>query len=60
MDRLARLLISIVLLVWGYRNRSRTVGTLAFVAGADLLATTVIRRCPMNAIFGIDTCGSTD
>lgn len=55
-DRLGRVLLSAILLVVGYRNRQRTLGTLAFVAGSDLLATAVIQRCPVNTILGIDTC----
>ncbi|TMT85145.1 DUF2892 domain-containing protein [Haloterrigena sp. H1] len=55
-DRLGRVFLSAILLVAGYRNRQRTLGTLAFVAGSDLLATAVIQRCPLNALLGIDTC----
>jgi hypothetical protein len=56
LDRLGRIAVSLALLAYGYRNRGRTVGTLAFIGGTDLLATSVIGRCPMNALFGIDTC----
>jgi len=55
-DRVARVLLSALLLVVGYRNRQRTPGTLAFVAGSDLLATAVIQRCPVNTVLGINTC----
>ena len=55
-DRLLRVVLGTALLLFGYRNRNRTVGTLAFVAGSDVFATAVIQRCPMNAVFGIDTC----
>ncbi|WP_137291062.1 YgaP family membrane protein [Natronorubrum halophilum] len=55
-DRALRVVLAIALLVFGYRNRDRTVGTLAFVAGSDLFATALVQRCPMNALFGIDTC----
>ena len=57
-DRILRVVVSIALLLFGYRNRDRTVGTLAFVAGSDIFATAVIQRCPLNALFGIDTCGT--
>ncbi|WP_440766606.1 YgaP family membrane protein [Natronorubrum sp. DTA7] len=57
-DRIWRIVFGIVLLVVGYRNRNRTVGTLAFVAGSDIFATAIIQRCPMNALLGIDTCGT--
>ncbi len=57
LDRIGRTVLAAVLLLVGYRNRDRTLGVLAFVAGSDLLATAVIQRCPMNAVLGIDTCG---
>lgn len=57
-DRLGRVILATILLVAGYRNRTRTLGALAFIAGSDLLATAVIRRCPVNALLGIDTCGT--
>ncbi|WP_049889329.1 YgaP family membrane protein [Natronolimnohabitans innermongolicus] len=56
-DRIWRIVAGVALLVYGYRNRDRTVGTLAFVAGSDVFATAVIQRCPLNALFGINTCG---
>ena len=55
-DRLLRVVLGATLLLVGYRNRNRTAGTLAFLAGSDILATAVVRRCPANALFGIDTC----
>ncbi|QCS44237.1 DUF2892 domain-containing protein [Natrinema versiforme] len=57
-DRLGRLVLAAILLVVGYRNRDRTLGTLAFIAGSDVLATAIIQRCPANAVLGIDTCGT--
>ncbi|GAB3033309.1 YgaP family membrane protein [Natronobiforma cellulositropha] len=57
-DRLGRAALGLTLLAVGYRHRDRTPATLAFVAGSDVLATAVIRRCPLNALFGIDTCSS--
>ncbi|AGB17692.1 Protein of unknown function (DUF2892) [Halovivax ruber XH-70] len=57
-DRALRVLVALVLLVVGYRRRDSTAGTLAFLAGSDLLATVVIGRCPVNALLGIDTCSS--
>ena len=56
LDRGLRTLVALTLLVVGYRNRQSTLGTFSFVAGSDLLATSVIQRCPMNALLGIDTC----
>ncbi|MFU8867724.1 DUF2892 domain-containing protein [Natronococcus sp.] len=55
-DRALRIVVGVVLLVVGYRNRDRTLGTLAFVAGSDITATAVIQRCPVNSLLGIDTC----
>lgn len=57
-DRVLRVVAGIALLLVGYRSRDRTVGTLAFVAGSDIVATAVIQRCPVNALLGIDTCGT--
>ncbi|MFC6716097.1 DUF2892 domain-containing protein [Natrialbaceae archaeon GCM10025810] len=57
-DRALRVVVGLFLLATGYRARDRTAGTLAFVLGSDLLATAVIRRCPVNALLGIDTCSS--
>ncbi|WP_339105287.1 DUF2892 domain-containing protein [Haloterrigena salinisoli] len=57
-DRLLRVVLGAILLLIGYRNRDRTAGTLAFVAGSDVVATAVIQRCPVNAVFGIDTCSA--
>lgn len=55
-NRVLRVVLGVALLIVGYRNRERTVGTLAFVAGSDVTATAVIQRCPVNALLGIDTC----
>lgn len=57
-DRLGRLVLAATLLLVGYRNRNRTLGALIFIAGSDILATAVIQRCPVNAVLGIDTCGT--
>lgn len=56
LDRIGRVVASLALLAVGYRNRGKTAGTLAFIAGSDLLATAAVQRCPVNALFGIDTC----
>lgn len=56
LDRRLRVGVALVLLVFGYRNRDTRIGTLAFVAGSDVLATSIIQRCPVNALLGIDTC----
>ncbi|AGB35924.1 YgaP family membrane protein [Natronococcus occultus] len=56
LDRILRIVVGIALLVVGYRNRDRTLGTLAFVAGSDVFATAIVQRCPANELLGIDTC----
>ena len=33
LDRVERIVVSFALLAFGYRNRDRTVGTLAFIGG---------------------------
>lgn len=55
-DRLLRTVGALLLLAVGYRYRESRLGTFAFLGGSDLLATTVIQRCPANAALGIDTC----
>ncbi|SFS36530.1 YgaP family membrane protein [Halostagnicola kamekurae] len=55
-DRLVRFTGGLALLYYGYRNRERTIGALAFIAGSDIFATAIIGRCPVNALLGIDTC----
>ncbi|QLD89242.1 DUF2892 domain-containing protein [Natronomonas salina] len=55
-DRWLRVAVALALLGFGYRNRESRTGTLAFLAGSDLLATAVIQRCPVNALLGVDTC----
>ncbi|QRV16930.1 DUF2892 domain-containing protein [Haloterrigena salifodinae] len=57
-DRVLRIVLGAALLLIGYRNRDRTAGTLAFIAGSDIVATAIIRRCPVNAVLGIDTCSA--
>lgn len=58
-DRRLRILAGIALLA--YALRARGFGRIAaLVAGADLLLTAAIQRCPGNALFGIDTCGHSE
>lgn len=61
-DRLARLVIGPLLLVAGVISLAQampvglplTAG--ALLVGAILLATGVVRQCPLNSLFGINTC----
>lgn len=55
-DRALRVVLGIALLIVGYRNRGKTAGSLAFIAGSDITATAIIQRCPANTLLGIDTC----
>jgi uncharacterized membrane protein len=54
-DRRLRILGGIALLAYALRARGfKRIA--ALLAGADLLFTGAIQRCPMNALLGIDTC----
>ncbi|MCL7416984.1 MAG: DUF2892 domain-containing protein [Halalkalicoccus sp.] len=56
-DRHLRILAAIALLGSALRTRGvRRVG--ALLAGAVLLSTAALQRCPLNARLGIDTCRS--
>lgn len=55
-NRVLRVVLGVALLIVGYRNRGKTAGTLAFIAGSDITATAIIQRCPVNTLLGIDTC----
>ncbi|MEM4780140.1 MAG: DUF2892 domain-containing protein [Halalkalicoccus sp.] len=58
-DRHLRVLAGIALLAYALRaDGIRRVAALA--AGADLLLTAAIQRCPLNALLGIDTCAVGD
>ncbi len=57
LDRRLRILGGIALLAYALRARGiRRAGTL--FAGADLFLTAAVQWCPLNALFGVDTCGS--
>ncbi|MDL5363000.1 DUF2892 domain-containing protein [Halalkalicoccus sp. NIPERK01] len=54
-DRHLRILGGIVLL--GSALRARGFGRVAaLLAGAVLLLTAAVQRCPVNALAGVDTC----
>ena len=54
-DRRIRILGAIALLAYALRATGfKRVA--ALLAGADLLFTAAIQRCPMNILFGINTC----
>jgi NhaP-type Na+/H+ or K+/H+ antiporter len=61
-DRKARLVVGPLLLLVGVAGlfgplQLGTVGVaLAFAVGAILTVTGAVQRCPLNALFGVDTC----
>lgn len=58
-DRNGRIVIGIVLLVVGLvAPIEMTWRIVALVVAAIALVTAVVRFCPANAIFGINTCKS--
>ena len=57
-DRIVRVLVGITLLVIGFLvPMSGAWQTAAFVVGAILLITALVRFCPLNRLVGINTCG---
>ncbi|WP_310907279.1 DUF2892 domain-containing protein [Natrinema sp. 1APR25-10V2] len=56
-DRIGRIVLAAALLPTGYRNRDRTRGSMAVVAGGNLPTTAAGHRCSVNAMLGIDACG---
>ena len=55
-ERVLRFIVAVGLLRYGYRGRDSYLGTLAFVIGSDLLATSVIGRCPVTILLGFNSC----
>lgn len=56
-DRIARILIAVVLAVLFYTNViSGTLGIVLVVAGVVLLATSFMNFCPLYAVLGINSC----
>ncbi|BCB27485.1 hypothetical protein SKTS_23710 [Sulfurimicrobium lacus] len=57
MDRTGRIVLGIVLLVVGLLAPIDTMWRIvALVIAAIALVTAIVRFCPANAIFGINTC----
>lgn len=57
MDRTGRIVLGIVLLVVGLLAPIDTMWRIvALVVAAIALVTAIVRFCPANAIFGINTC----
>lgn len=55
LDRRLRVLAGIAVLAYALRARGGK-RFVALLAGADLLLTAAVQHCPLNALFGIDTC----
>jgi hypothetical protein len=61
MDRTGRIVLGIVLLVVGLLAPIDTMWRIvAIVVAAIALVTAIVRFCPANAIFGINTCEGTN
>ncbi|MEN6584440.1 MAG: DUF2892 domain-containing protein [Sulfuricella sp.] len=59
MDRTGRIVLGIVLLVIGLLAPIETMWRIVALAVAAIaLVTAIVRFCPANAIFGINTCES--
>lgn len=57
MDRIARIVLGIVLLIVGLAAPISTIWQiLALVVAAIALVTAVVRFCPANLLLGINTC----
>jgi hypothetical protein len=58
-ERIARITVGIVLLIVGFTvPMSSTWQIVAFVLGAIGLGTGLIKYCPLNSVFGFNTCKS--
>lgn len=56
-DRIGRTIIGIVLLAVGFwAPLSLVWDTVVFVVAGILLITAVVQYCPLNALFGINSC----
>lgn len=57
-DRIVRLVIAAVLIVFGVLNISSTLGIVLLVVSLIPLLTAVINFCPLYTLLGINTCSS--
>ena len=60
-DRVIRLIAGIVLIALPFINTWSSAGAkwLAIIVGVVLIATALVRFCPMYRIIGANTCGDT-
>lgn len=56
-DRTGRLILGVVLIALAYFDvLTGTAAIIAYVVAAIALVTGLVRFCPVNALFGINTC----
>ena len=56
-DRIIRIVLALVLGALYFTNTvTGTFGIMLVVLGAVFLATSVVRFCPLYALFGLNTC----
>lgn len=57
LDRAGRLVIGVILIALGFFEIiTGTAAIIAYALAAIALVTGLIRFCPLNALFGINTC----
>ncbi len=57
LDRVGRLILGVVLIALAYFNvLTGTLAIVAYIVAVIALVTGLIRLCPINALFGINTC----
>ena len=57
LDRIGRVILGVVLIALAYFDvLSGTVAIVAYIVAVIALATGLIRFCPVNVLFGINTC----
>jgi hypothetical protein len=60
-DRVGRLIVGVALIALNlFGILSGTLATIAWVVAAIAIVTGLIRFCPANSLFGINTCHSAD
>ncbi len=55
-DRLARAVLGVILLIWGATALAGGAQIAAIVAGVVLLATAALRFCGLYRLIGVSTC----
>lgn len=55
-ERVARILIGLALITFAYLSLAGTGAVVAYVVGAILLVTGLVRFCPITTMLGINTC----